>query len=397
MKRNFLLIVLLFCILVRIIVQYVSSQALARALLQNAGSSVSVSGVVTSEVYVKAGKQFFSIAGTVGKKVKADTEGEVPVQWTVVSPSIGGTVVSYGDEVRVTGTVSISEYGDPRSRGQLVKPSIIVVSQGNGNAVVSAAFLLKNFLTMRMRSLFSEPAASLAGGILIGTRSDIPKDVLADFKSDGLMHIVAVSGANMVIIINAVTQVLFMFCRRKASIIAIVFILFFTILVGPTGAVVRATIMASLRLVAWLIGRPQYVKRLFFLTGLSMIAYDPFGAVYDIGFQLSVAATAGLIWLATPITNRLTRVPEFMGLRENLGTTIAATLATTPVTLLYFQTFSYLAIPINLIVVPLVPWLMLGSFVSLFVGFFAAYPTEILFDIMVWIVHKGAEIERGLH
>lgn len=388
MRGKILLTVLLFCIVARLAFQYVSTDVVRNSLERTVGQIVVVGGVVKSEVYVKAGKQFFQIEGTLSER---------EIEWTVVSPVFGGIEVEYGDVVNVSGTVSVSDYGDPRRRGQLVKPSITIISRGHGNAAVRAAYSLKNFLTMRMRSLFSEPAASLAGGILIGTRSDIPKEVLADFKSDGLMHIVAVSGANMVIIINAVTQVLFMFCRRKASIIAIVFILFFTVLVGPTGAVIRATIMASLRLVAWLIGRPQYVKRLFFLTGLSMIAYDPFGAVYDIGFQLSVAATAGLIWLATPITNRLSRVPECIGLRENLGTTIAATLATTPVTLLYFQTFSYLAIPINLIVVPLVPWLMLGSFVSLFVGFFAAFPTEILFDVMVWIVHYGAQLERMLH
>lgn len=389
MKRVILWLFIGVYIVIRLFISYFFAREELFFLEKKNATIISTHGIIKSEILVRGTSIFFEVN-----------------KFTVVARLFGGfdnrsplkkQKLAYGDEVFITGTFKIRDYGDPRKRGIIDNASITVTAVNKGNNFIAIAYRLKSFVTERLQHLFHEPASSLAGGILIGTRSDIPRSLLDDFKATGLMHVVAVSGFNMVIIIAAVTQALSFFYRRTASMIALLFILFFTILVGPTGAVVRAAVMASLRLIAWLIGRPQYVKRLFALTALLLIAIDPLGAVYDIGFQLSIMATGGLIWFSNGLVQRLKIVPTYFGLRENLASTIAATVATLPVTWFYFGQFSYLSIIVNLLVVPLVPWLMLGSFISLFFGMIGSYPTSILFDLMVFIIEKGASLERFLH
>lgn len=254
----------------------------------------------------------------------------------------------------------------------------------------------RHFLEERLMHVFREPKASLAAGILLGTRTSIPYDLKMDFKAVGLMHVVAVSGFNMVIIVAVVTEFLMSLGRRRASILAIPAIVFFTLMVGASAAVVRAAVMSALRLIAWLIGRPQYVTRLFLVSIGLMLIVSPELLFQDIGFQLSAGATAGLIWLARPIQERVSWIPERFGLRENFSATLAATLITTPIVGYHFGTFSILSIPINLLVVPLVAPLMLGSFLSLLFGAITANPTSYLFSLMIFLVQKGAAMERSL-
>lgn len=269
------------------------------------------------------------------------------------------------------------QYNDPNNEGILSGP--------------------RHFLEDRLMHVFHEPQASLASGILLGSRSSIPYDLKQDFKAVGLMHVVAVSGFNMVIIITVMTQLLVAFNRRWASLVALVGIIIFTLMVGASAAVVRAAIMSVLRLVAWFIGRPQYAPRLFILTVAGMVMWSPSLVWDDIGFQLTVAATGGLIWLNKPLTKILQWVPEKFALRENATSTLAATIMTTPIVWWHFATFSILSIPVNLLVLPLVPWLMLGSFLSLFFGLWTAVPTTWLFNLMLFFIERGAFFERLLH
>ncbi len=253
--------------------------------------------------------------------------------------------------------------------------------------VYSVLQTLRQILLERLGELFPEPAASLAAGLLLGVRRSIPYQVITDFRRAGLTHILAISGYNIVILIVFVTT-LFSFLPRKISTwISLGVIFLFTILVGASASVVRASIMGSLSLMARLFGRKSAGMRSLFITGLAMVLFDPSILFSDIGFQLSFAATAGILLFCRGLEGFLKIIPETLGMRTSLATSLAAQVFTTPLIFWHFGGISFISPLANLAVLPLVPLLMLGSFSALILGKILAAPTWILFEIVLAIIH----------
>jgi competence protein ComEC len=130
--------------------------------------------------------------------------------------------------------------------------------------------------------------------------------------------------------------------RRAAAASGIVAVLGFAAVVGPEPSVVRATIMAVLVLAAVLLDREASVTNSLALAALAILAARP-GDLLDPGFQLSFAATAGIVMAPIPRG----------GLAAALGVSLAAQLAVLPVTLVHFNQLSTIGIVANLAAVPL--------------------------------------------
>lgn len=255
---------------------------------------------------------------------------------------------------------------------------------------------VRGFLVERLQILYPEPSASLAAGLLMGQRSLIPQGILSDFRATGLMHVLALSGFNIVIIIQAVEAMLRFLPRRRAALVAAVIIVLFVLMVGPSSSVVRAAVMGCLTLVARMAGRSTSGLRLLAIAALAMILWEPSIALNDIGFQLSVGATAGLMLFGRPIEERLTWVPQKFGMRATLAATLAAQVFTTTIILIYFRNISLIAPLANLIVLPLIPLLMLGTAISMVIGKIAAAPTYLLYLLFLWLVHALAAVPWSL-
>ena len=133
----------------------------------------------------------------------------------------------------------------------------------------------------------------------------------------------------------------------------------FVVLTGAEPSVLRAGAMASLALIGILLGKPRATGTILAAAVLALLVLDPW-LVHAIGFQLSVAATAGMVTLATPMAERLGRllpVPVAMA----FGTTIAAQLGVTPLLLFHFHEVPGVTIAANLAAFPAVsPALLLG-------------------------------------
>lgn len=298
----------------------------------------------------------------------------------------------YGAVVEVRGVLEDPLRPDPRLAGVMKVKFVKVVAVGRGNFLVEKLIALREFLTGRLNELFPEPAASLAGGILLGARSQIPKEVTSDFKKAGVTHILAISGFNIVILISCVAALASFFSRRVGTVFTLAVIVAFTILVGASGSVIRASVMGSLSVIARFFGRKASALRTLFLTAYLMALLDPFIIFYDIGFQLSCGATAGLIVFGRRWQDRFEKFPEFLGIKECLITTNAAQVFTTPMLIYYFKGVSLVAPLANILVLPAIPWLMLGSFVSLFVGSIVAAPTWLGFVVIQYAIHFCASL-----
>lgn len=300
--------------------------------------------------------------------------------------------LNYGDKVRAAGRLEEPMRNDPRIAGVMNSPAVEILSRGNGNIIFAALYELKNILVHRLDSLYPGPSAGLAAGILLGSRSAIPRDILDDFKRTGITHIIALSGFNIVILITFMEAVLAGLPRRIYGAVTILIIAAFVIMTGASASVLRAGIMGGLSIFARQQGRPYAALRALLITGYIMALADPFIAIYDIGFQLSFAATLGILVFAKRWQERFSAFPNPLAVRDTLIVTEAAQVFTLPLILYYFRGLSVIAPLANIIILPLIPILMLGGALSLLFGKIVAAPTYILFKLMLFIVHALASL-----
>ena len=232
----------------------------------------------------------------------------------------------------------------------LARDDIHVLGAANARAVTVVDTTTPWAVEIRRRALAAMErslppvSAALLGGLLLGARGDLPADVLDGFRQAGVYHVLAVSGFNVALIASAVfaTAVLARAARRTAAIAAIVVVVGFAAVVGPEPSVLRAAIMAVLVLVALLLDRESSVVNSLALAALVILVARP-GDLGDPGFQLSFAATLGIVLAPMPRGYVL----------GSIAVSLAAQLAVLPITLAHFNQVSTIGLVVNLAVVPL--------------------------------------------
>jgi competence protein ComEC len=217
-----------------------------------------------------------------------------------------------------------------------------------------------------------EPEAGLAAGILVGLRERVSRAVSDDFTATGLTHVVAISGWNIALVAGIVTGLLRStgLPRRPRSLLVVVAIAGYTLLAGAEASVVRAAVMGGVVLVARESGRSSGAAAALGLACWGLLLADP-GMISDIGLQLSMAATAGLLALGAAseaAVRRLTRGHAPRWFCETLGVSMAAQIATLPLILLHFGRLSVISPLANLVIAPVVPLAMLGAAVGVVLG-----------------------------
>ncbi|MGZ6255623.1 MAG: DNA internalization-related competence protein ComEC/Rec2 [Candidatus Limnocylindria bacterium] len=228
-----------------------------------------------------------------------------------------------------------------------------------GPAVVAAA--ARTWLLDGLNQMVPQPEAALGAGILLGVRTSIPPEVADAFAVAGLTHVVAISGWNIAIVAAIVGALLRPLEERRggrwlAPSAAGATIAGYVVLTGASPSVVRAALMAGAMMVARFGGTRAHAASALGLAAAVMLLVAP-AVLWDVGFQLSALATAGLILFGAPIEARLAGWPGW--LREPVALTLAAQLTTLPVVVGSFGRLSLVAPAANVAVVPLVPIVML--------------------------------------
>lgn len=229
-------------------------------------------------------------------------------------------------------------------------------------------------------------SAALLAGLLLGERAGLPPDVDAAFRRAGVYHILAVSGFNVALLAAAVFTLatLARIGRRATALAALVVVLAFAAVVGPEPSVLRATVMAALVLTALLLEREAAVLNSLGLAALLILAVRP-GDLADPGFQLSFAATLGIVVAPLP------RGP----LLGALGVSVAAQLAVLPITLVHFNQLSTIGVLANLVVVPLASVATVVGLGAVALAFLSEAVAAVAFDA-VWPVLLGLRVAVAL-
>jgi competence protein ComEC len=278
---------------------------------------------------------------------------------------------TYGDRLEVAGRLSIPAEGEGfsyreylRRQGILAiiyRPKLEVAPTSEGppdpsQAVYRQMYRLKAHLTSVLRAILPEPESSLAQGILLGNRASMPESLRQAFARTNTTHIIAISGFNISLLAGAL---LLLGQRtlgpRRATMPAIAGVVAYTVLVGASPSVVRAAIMGCILIVGTHLGRRgDTLVGLALAAGL-MTAFQPL-LLWDVGFQLSFLATAGLVAIVPRFQGWAARLPRPLG--DDLATTLAAQVAVAPVLVVNFQQLSLVTVPANLLVLPTFPPIM---------------------------------------
>ncbi len=280
---------------------------------------------------------------------------------------------AYGDVLRITGELQTPyESADFSYREYLARQGILSlmpyahverVRSGQGSPIKSFLYRCRNRGYETLQQLFPPPESDLLSGILLGRDEGLSAELQDAFRRTGTTHIIAISGFNIAILAGLFSSLFSrMLGGRWGALAAILAIAAYTVLVGAEPAVVRAAIMGGAGVFGGLFGRRGHGLNSLGLAALLLMLGDP-NIPWDVGFQLSVAATLGLVLYARPMEGRLSRTlerwlseekaQEWGGLlSEFFLFTLAAQVMTLPLIFYHFGDVSWLALVANPLILP---------------------------------------------
>ena len=312
-----------------------------------------------------------------------------------------GIDASSGDRLRIRSEVELAEDFDGFAyREYLERQGIGAIARARSAEVLpgergfaTALAAVRNGLLGGVNDLVPEPEAALGAGILLGVRASIAPEINDAFATAGLTHVVAISGWNIAIVAAIVAAIVSPLSTRPGgrwttSIVAVATVGGYVMLTGASPSVVRAALMAGAMLVARLGGSRAHAASALALAALAMLLAAP-PVLWDVGFQLSLLATAGLIWFGASVERRLPGWPAWI--REPMALTLAAQLTTLPIVLVNFERLSLVAPIANVLVVPFVPVAMLFTAIASLVGVVdGAFHVALAGDVVAWLAGGAA-------
>lgn len=289
--------------------------------------------------------------------------------------------VSVGDRIVVSGVRRVPENWNSEfdwvsylakdgTAYEFLYPSVRVIEHPGGFSISNSLFAARRAFLSALRRAIPEPAAALAGGLVVGASDSLGAELSEKFRRVGLTHIVVLSGYNVSIVADAIIRA-FGFMAGSGTVASAtalgagaVGIVLFGIMTGGGATVVRASVMALIALLARASGRVYEATAALFLAGFLMVLENPRVLVFDLSFQLSFLATLGLIFIAPAFAKRLSFVTERGGLRGIAAATLGAQTAVLPLLLYRMGELSLVSLPANLLVLPAIPATMLAAFLT---------------------------------
>jgi competence protein ComEC len=358
-----------------------------------AGQDLRIAGAVADDPRPRADRQQLVI----DEVAVVNAEVERPLRGRVLVWLPRGIGVSVGDRIALDGRLeqprdfdgfAYRDYLARQGIGVILRAYAAVPAGGAGGPAALLADL-RGWLRDGLNAIVPEPEAALGAGILLGVRSAIAPEINEAFATAGLTHIVAISGWNIAIVAALVASMTRPLARRPGGrwttpVAGIGAVGAYVLLTGAGPSVVRAALMALALVVARSGGSPTHAaSALLAAAGVMLAAAPP--VLWDVGFQLSLLATGGLIAFAGGFERALHRWPGW--LREPVALTMAAQLTTLPIILLNFERLSIVAPLANVLVVPIVPLAMVAAAVAAPVGaVVGALHIPLISDAVAWLV-----------
>jgi competence protein ComEC len=352
----------------------------------NDGDKVILEGVLDAELDVRSNQTLARL-----KTIQLTTaDGEARNVYGHVLVTLPAYAdARYGDRVVVEGSLSTPPVYETFSyKDYLAHQGIYAVFRADNYTIVAShqASMVKDIILQFkatahqvLQRLYPEPQTALLSGILLGIDSNIPDTLEDAFNTTGTGHIVAISGFNLSIVAGGFASLSRrIFKKRGKTFAALTGLWLYVVMVGASAAVLRAGVMSTLGVIAVHEQRKVHGPTALAAAVLVLTLLNPY-TLWDVGFQLSFAATLGMVLYTRSLENALQTFlegwlkPEHAAAlvrwsSESLLVTIAAQLVTVGVTVSAFQRLSLVSLLTNLLILPVQLYIMLFGGVSLLVG-----------------------------
>ncbi len=350
---------------------YYAVQQPSYGLTHYAGSPVYIEGTVIEEPLFHDDHTAYRLRVEV-----VETRAErYPVSGTLLVKVFGcGDGYWFGERLRLRGTITEARgQRNPggfdyrfflRSQGldALIYPAPAAVSSlgpGEVGLHAASAVRLRSSMVENISAALPSPSAELLTAILFGQRHRLPDSIEDNFRRAGAGHLMAVSGLHVglaaVLILGLVRH--FNLRGRLPLVLAIVLVFAYAYLTGMRPSALRAAIMVSMALGAILLDREHDLPTTIAFAALVTLFINPL-LLFTIGFQLSYAATMVLVYTYRPLEKLLAalRCPRF--LRAPLAVTAAAQVGVLPLCVYYFHSLPTGALLFNLLLLPLIAFVV---------------------------------------
>lgn len=277
---------------------------------------------------------------------------------------------------------------------------IKILAPGKSDFFNHFVFQIRNKIKIAIEQTLTEPEGSILSTLLLGIGKETPPAVRNWFALTGTAHILSISGLHVAILSTLLISLAINFlglARPKAFYFVVLVLIFYVLLAGSPAAAIRSAIMGISVLLAEKIGRRSYGLNLIIFAAAIMLLFNPKLLKSDIGFQLSFAAITGITLLSDyfwRVFSFLKFLPDKLRPIQNyLTTTCSAYLFSLPLVLFYFGNLSLIAPLANILILPVLPFLMGLSFIFALVssiyfglGQILAWPIWLILRYLVLMV-----------
>ena len=321
--------------------------------------------------------------------------------------------ITMPDGQRLAGQIQISGFGENAvfQGDDVLATGKLYPGYGAYQACMSFAMLnmtghhptpvsdIRRRFTAGMQSALPEPLAPFAMGLLVGQRATLPDEVKQDLLMVGLTHIIAVSGYNLTIILQASRRLLAKSSKRLSTLLSFGLIGIFLLLAGTSASIVRAAIVSTLSIVTTYYGRTMKPLNLLALAAAITAWANPFYVWSDLSWYLSFLAFYGVM-IVSPLIQARWPGRWHQSLIGGVALeSVCAEAMSLPFVLYIFGQMSLIGLPANVLVVTVVPLAMLLGLVAGLAGMvggtlagWLAWPASVLLNYMLDIAHLMSHI-----
>lgn len=232
------------------------------------------------------------------------------------------------------------------------------------NFLESGSIKIREYISKEIDSSYPDKEAQILKAILIGKSSSLEDEVKEFYQDAGIIHILVVSGAHIVLIIEVLKVLLsrLKISKQYYNFLLIFLIVFYIYITGSGESILRAGVVSIIALIASILGRQNDNITTIFLSAFILALINPM-IIYSVGFQLSFAGALGIIILSPKIKNILNVLPKWIG--EALSVTLAAQLFVLPITAYHFNSINLTGVISSLVVMPLINLIMPLGFIGI--------------------------------
>jgi len=314
---------------------------------------------------IKRDGEWWKVKGVAQIRIQTEKDlaygNRLVVKGTIMRPRNDSYYRSYLERQNIFALINTKEY------------DVTILSHNyKSNSILKYIYAIRERIKDRIIGTIPLETGAFLRAILLGDRSELPRHIQDSFKKSGTMHILAISGLHIAIIVLVILY-LFRIIGVKREIyytLTIIFLIFFALFTLSRPSVVRASIMACAFLVGILLGRKVDVYNSLGFAALFILIKNP-KDLFNVGFQLSFLAVVSILFF----------VPRLMKLLEDyknyyvkkflyipLAVSVSAWVATFPLVLYYFKIITPVAIIANLFIIPMLFAMLIASMAFLALG-----------------------------